>query len=86
MPAPIVVADSITRVGPEAAGAVVVNASHGGIYANLPKGQDTVTLEEALALLAAKAARAGAAGKTARTRKAPAAARAKPAARKTRKA
>jgi hypothetical protein len=33
MPAPIVVADSITRVGPEAAGAVVVNASHGGIYA-----------------------------------------------------
>src|SRR6185312_9216621 len=33
MSAPIVVADSITRVGPEAAGAVVVNASHGGIYA-----------------------------------------------------
>ena len=33
MPAPIVVADSITRVGPEAAAAVVVNASHGGIYA-----------------------------------------------------
>ena len=33
MPAPIVVADSITRVGPEASGAVVVNASHGGIYA-----------------------------------------------------
>jgi hypothetical protein len=33
MPAPIIVADSITRVGPEAAGAVVVNASHGGIYA-----------------------------------------------------
>jgi len=33
MPAPIVVADSITRVGPEAAGAVVVNASHGGVYA-----------------------------------------------------
>jgi hypothetical protein len=31
--APIVVADSITRVGPEAAGAVVVNASHGGVYA-----------------------------------------------------
>ena len=29
----IVVADSITRVGPEAAGAVVVNASHGGVYA-----------------------------------------------------
>jgi hypothetical protein len=29
----IVIADSITRVGPEAAGAVVVNASHGGIYA-----------------------------------------------------
>src|SRR5689334_4722491 len=33
MPAPIVIADSITRVGSEAAGAVVVNASHGGIYA-----------------------------------------------------
>jgi len=33
MPVPIVVADSITRVGPEAAGAVVVNASHGGVYA-----------------------------------------------------
>lgn len=33
MPAPVVVADSITRVGPEAAGAVVVNASHGGVYA-----------------------------------------------------
>jgi len=33
MPAPIVVADSITRVGPEAAGAVIVNASHGGVYA-----------------------------------------------------
>ncbi|MGE0258040.1 MAG: hypothetical protein AB7T18_04725 [Alphaproteobacteria bacterium] len=32
-PAPIVVADSITRIGPEAARAVVVNASHGGIYA-----------------------------------------------------
>lgn len=33
MRAPIVIADSITRVGPEAAGAVVVNASHGGVYA-----------------------------------------------------
>ena len=33
MPAPIVIADSITRVGPEATGAVVVNASHGGVYA-----------------------------------------------------
>jgi hypothetical protein len=33
MPAPIVIADSITRIGAEAAGAVVVNASHGGIYA-----------------------------------------------------
>ncbi len=33
-PAPIVVADSITRVDvSEAVGAVVVNASHGGIYA-----------------------------------------------------
>ncbi len=31
--APIVVADSITRVGSEAQGAVVVNGSHGGIYA-----------------------------------------------------
>jgi hypothetical protein len=33
MSAPIVIADSITRVGPEAAGALVVNASHGGVYA-----------------------------------------------------
>src|SRR3954447_9995551 len=33
MPAPIVIADSIPRIGPEAAGAVVVNASHGGVYA-----------------------------------------------------
>jgi hypothetical protein len=33
MSAPIVIADSVTRVGAEAAGAVVVNASHGGIYA-----------------------------------------------------
>jgi hypothetical protein len=33
MGAPIVIADSITRVGPEAAGTVVVNASHGGVYA-----------------------------------------------------
>jgi len=33
MPAAIVIADSITRVGPESAGAVVVNASHGGVYA-----------------------------------------------------
>ena len=33
MSAPIVIADSITRIGDEAAGAVVVNASHGGIYA-----------------------------------------------------
>jgi len=33
MPAPLISADSITRVGAEAAGAVVVNASHGGVYA-----------------------------------------------------
>src|SRR4051812_49562963 len=33
MPAPIVIADSITRIGPEARGAVVINASHGGVYA-----------------------------------------------------
>lgn len=33
MPAPIVTADSITRVGPEGEGAVVVNGSHGGVYA-----------------------------------------------------
>lgn len=33
MAAPIIIADSITRVGPHAAGAVVVNASHGGVYA-----------------------------------------------------
>jgi hypothetical protein len=31
--APVLTADSITRVGTEAAGAVVVNGSHGGIYA-----------------------------------------------------
>jgi uncharacterized protein YunC (DUF1805 family) len=30
---PILTADSITRVGPEGAGAVVVNGSHGGLYA-----------------------------------------------------
>jgi hypothetical protein len=30
---PVLTADSITRVGSEAAGAVVVNGSHGGIYA-----------------------------------------------------
>src|SRR5258707_2830807 len=30
---PVVIADSITRIGSEAAGAVVVNGSHGGIYA-----------------------------------------------------
>src|SRR5947199_8943737 len=33
MPVPIVTADSITRIEGEAAGAVVVNASHGGVYA-----------------------------------------------------
>jgi len=32
-PAPIATVDSITRIGPEAKGAVVVNGSHGGIYA-----------------------------------------------------
>ncbi len=31
--APMLIADSITRVGTDAAGAVVVNGSHGGIYA-----------------------------------------------------
>src|SRR6266700_4306436 len=31
--APIVTADSITRIADEASGAVVVNASHGGVYA-----------------------------------------------------
>ncbi|MBV9373715.1 MAG: hypothetical protein JO320_01410, partial [Alphaproteobacteria bacterium] len=31
--APVLIADSITRVGAEAAGAVVVNGSHGGVYA-----------------------------------------------------
>lgn len=30
---PVLIADSITRVGAEAAGAVVVNGSHGGVYA-----------------------------------------------------
>jgi len=33
MPAPIVIADSITRTGPNAAGSVIVNGSHGGVYA-----------------------------------------------------
>src|SRR5262245_38127720 len=33
MPAPIIIADSVTRVGPDAAGAVIVNGSHGGVYA-----------------------------------------------------
>jgi hypothetical protein len=33
MPAPIATADSITRIGAEARGSVVVNGSHGGIYA-----------------------------------------------------
>jgi hypothetical protein len=32
-PPPILTADSITRVGAEAGGAVVVNGSHGGVYA-----------------------------------------------------
>lgn len=32
-PAPIVTTDSITRLGREAEGAVVVNGSHGGVYA-----------------------------------------------------
>ena len=31
--APVLIADSITRVGTDAAGAVAVNGSHGGIYA-----------------------------------------------------
>lgn len=31
--APLLTADSITRIGPEAKGAVVVNGSHGGVYA-----------------------------------------------------
>src|SRR5437764_1627939 len=31
--APIVTADSITRIADEARGAVIVNASHGGVYA-----------------------------------------------------
>ena len=33
MLAPILIADSITRAGPNAAGAVIVNGSHGGVYA-----------------------------------------------------
>src|SRR5271167_1836195 len=33
MPAPILTADSITRIGGEAKGAIVVNGSHGGLYA-----------------------------------------------------
>src|SRR5207302_4483263 len=30
---PVLIADSVTRVGADAAGAVVINGSHGGIYA-----------------------------------------------------
>ena len=33
--------------------------SHGGINANLPRGRDEVSLDEAVALLAARAAKAG---------------------------
>ena len=33
MLAPVIIADSITRVGSDAAGAVIVNGSHGGVYA-----------------------------------------------------
>jgi DNA topoisomerase-1 len=33
--------------------------SHGGLNANLPRGRDTVELDEAVALLAAKAAKSG---------------------------
>jgi len=40
---PILTADSITRVGSEAAGAVVVNGSHGGIYAAYLAGKLRVT-------------------------------------------
>lgn len=50
--------------------------SHGGINANLPKGRDEVSLEEAVALLAAKAEKQGKApakGKKAPARKAAAA-------------
>jgi DNA topoisomerase-1 len=63
--------------------------SHAGLYANLPKGQEQVSLEEAVSLLDAKAARTGATGKAAKTRKAaakaPARAKAAPV-RRTRKA
>jgi DNA topoisomerase-1 len=62
--------------------------SHGRVYANLPKGKDMVSLDEALALIAAKAGKSKPAAKTAakpaaKTAKKPAAktaARAKPAA------
>ncbi|MDR3441363.1 type I DNA topoisomerase [Telmatospirillum sp.] len=45
--------------------------SHAGIYANLPRGRDDVTLEEALALLAAKAAKGGTKGKAGKAKAAP---------------
>jgi DNA topoisomerase-1 len=52
--------------------------SHDGLYANLPKGKDDVTLEEALALLAAKAAKGGTKkGKAAKGKAAKAAPKAK---------
>ena len=37
MAAPIVIADGITRIGPKAKGAVVVNASHGGLLGGRPE-------------------------------------------------
>ncbi|PKU21473.1 type I DNA topoisomerase [Telmatospirillum siberiense] len=62
--------------------------SHDGVYANLPKGKDDVTFEEALALLAAKVAKGGTKkGKTAKAApkakaKAPAKEKAEPAEKK----
>jgi DNA topoisomerase-1 len=55
--------------------------SHNGVYANLPKGRDEVTFEEALALIAAKVAKggtgkAGKAGKTTKSKAAEAPAKA----------
>jgi DNA topoisomerase-1 len=57
--------------------------NHAGVYANLPKGETDVTLEQALALLAAKSGKGGKGGKTATAGKKPAkATAAKPTTRK----
>jgi DNA topoisomerase-1 len=51
--------------------------SHNGLYANLPKGKDEVSLGEAIELLAAKAAKGGSKAKTAKGKAVKAAPKAK---------